>query len=83
MNLDLDRLDEAFAVAREYATKGDMKPMDAIPSLMLMITDADVICGECHECKSWNGMSNRCDCGNRRVYWRWKEDCEVWTPEAY
>ena len=23
----------------------------------------------CENCKGWDGTSNRCDCGNRRVYW--------------
>ncbi len=23
----------------------------------------------CEDCAGWNGVDNRCNCGNRRVYW--------------
>lgn len=35
----------------------------------------------CDDCPGWNGISNRCDCGNRRVYWVWSSG--ILTAEAY
>lgn len=35
----------------------------------------------CSVCWTWYGVSPRCHCGNRRVYWAW--DGERWRPEVY
>jgi hypothetical protein len=32
----------------------------------------------CEDCRGWDGIEYRCDCGNRRVYW----DCEKRTCEC-
>lgn len=34
----------------------------------------------CGDCRGWDGVSNRCDCGNRRVCWA---DEEHSYAEAY
>lgn len=33
------------------------------------------------ECSGWDGISTRCSCGNRRVYWCWNG--KVLEAEAY
>ena len=37
----------------------------------------------CEDCRGWDGKDNRCDCGNRRVYWA----CSDWhtfeEPQVY
>jgi len=32
-------------------------------------------------CSGWDGISSRCSCGNRRVYWVWNSG--YLTAEAY
>lgn len=40
--------------------------------------DGNENCDE--SCRGWDGLSNRCDCGNRRVYWEcMKSDCSCST----
>jgi hypothetical protein len=34
----------------------------------------------CEDCKGWDGLDYRCECGNRRVYWSYIEG--LWMPEA-
>jgi hypothetical protein len=29
----------------------------------------DYLEDDADECEGWDGVSHRCDCGNRRVYW--------------
>ncbi len=38
---------------------------------------------ECEDCKGWDGKSNRCDCGNRRVYWTTLEDTDFRNMQVY
>lgn len=38
-------------------------------------TDAEI------NCSGWDGISRRCSCGNRRVYWVWNSG--HLTAEAY
>jgi hypothetical protein len=33
------------------------------------------------DCDSWDGFSNRCECGNRRMYWANYDD-DVWFPQT-
>jgi hypothetical protein len=33
------------------------------------------------ECDSWDGLSNRCECGNRRLYWSNMDD-DIWYPQT-
>ncbi len=37
----------------------------------------------CEDCKGWDGKSDRCDCGNRRVYWTYRycdfRDMQIYT----
>jgi hypothetical protein len=35
----------------------------------------------CDDCDGWDGVSRRCSCGNRRVYWIW--DKSVLYAEAW
>jgi hypothetical protein len=35
----------------------------------------------CENCKGWDGVSHRCDCGNRRVEWVWEGDFK--NPYVY
>lgn len=35
-----------------------------------------------NECKGWDGLSTRCDCGNRRVYWCLSDDGTYVYAEA-
>ena len=37
----------------------------------------------CEDCPGWDGFSNRCECGNRRVDWVYDEICDRVYPEAY
>ena len=41
-------------------------------------------CGDdyCEDCKGWDGKSNRCDCGNRRVCWA-NLDCNFKNMQIY
>jgi hypothetical protein len=29
---------------------------------------------ECDDCGTWDGVSHRCNCGNRRAYWETSRD---------
>jgi hypothetical protein len=37
----------------------------------------------CEGCRGWDGMSRRCDCGNRRVEWVTFDDDSGVYAEAY
>lgn len=37
----------------------------------------------CDECPGWDGLSRRCECGNRRVYWEYNAANQTWTPTAW
>ena len=37
----------------------------------------------CDDCEGWNGADNRCECGNRRVYWELNDDGESVSAVAY
>ena len=34
-------------------------------------------------CDGWDGVSRRCNCGNRRVDWVWEEFASILYAEAY
>ena len=36
----------------------------------------------CEECPGWDGLSRRCECGNRRVYWEPVQYNEGWHTNA-
>lgn len=34
------------------------------------------------DCKGWDGVESRCDCGNRRVYWTY-DNCDFKDMQIY
>jgi len=36
-----------------------------------------------HDCSGWNGKDRRCECGNRRVDWKFDDDFDGVYGEAY
>jgi len=55
MHRKYNTADEAAAAAEKYAAENG--PIEF---------DGD---SECVDCAGWDGVSRRCDCGNRRVSW--------------
>lgn len=78
----LTRLQEAEKWAAELLAEGKPDAQLALDSIRKRIESYDII-GPCSECDSWDGLSRRCDCGNRRVAWAWDETSKTWTAEAY
>jgi len=37
----------------------------------------------CEECAGWDGLSDRCECGNRRVYWEYDKTTKSLNAVAY
>lgn len=37
----------------------------------------------CEDCKGWDGVSRRCDCGNRRVEWELSDDETYIYPQVW
>lgn len=37
----------------------------------------------CDNCDQWDGISKRCNCGNRRVGWIWTDNDDDIEPEVY
>lgn len=78
-----NRVYEAEDVAFAHAEAGgEPKLLECIPALWDRVTrDGPFACG-CGECGLWDGLSRRCECGNRRVAWRWVPGVG-WGPEEY
>jgi hypothetical protein len=36
--------------------------------------DGETIAVDCDDCGEWDGVSRRCECGNRRCYWETETD---------
>lgn len=71
----MNRLEEAEQLAKTCLTA-----RQKLGELKERIETEEIIVG-CDECRSWNGLSQRCSCNNRRVCWAWNG--EDWVPEIY
>ena len=54
--------EEALAEAKRQAAEGLLIEFDGQNCNDYLDDEAD-------ECDGWDGVDNRCECGNRRVYW--------------
>jgi len=63
MNTDYDTPEQAEAAAKAYAeANGGFDTFDGMNC-------NDYLDDDQPECIGWDGISRRCDCGNRRVSW--------------
>ncbi len=75
-----NRLVEAVRECRLDETVKRQGLRDVIRRLRHENVSISVGCdGDC----CWNGVSRRCSCDNRRMYWNWSETTHWWHPEAY
>jgi hypothetical protein len=78
----------AVEEAREN-NQHDPKAIAALVDIERRVTAMEMFSffgGNCEEitdraCDGWDGISRRCDCGNRRVEWIWEYG--AWHGEAY
>lgn len=72
-----NRLEEAATSFSE-----DRAAMAALHALKERIECTMYFPVDCTECGQWDGLQRRCDCGNRRVSWKW-DGAVAWIPEVY
>lgn len=65
-----DRYQDAVNLAESLAKAGSIRALEDLPRIRAMIDNGEVYwSGNCDEDCGWDGLSHRCNCGNRRVYW--------------
>jgi hypothetical protein len=69
----LTRLEEAERDATAEQQSG-------ITAIRKLIESGELFPVGC-DCNTWDGLSRRCSCGNRRVYWHWEYG--GWSPMTY
>lgn len=65
-----------------YQDIGDDTALKEIISMEELLEQDSVYC-DCVECHRWDGESNRCNCGNRRVCWYWNSQQKLWESEVW
>jgi len=80
----MNRFEEAYLVAERMAQQGDTRANVDLLRIRNLIDTVEVYwSGNCDEPCGWDGESNRCHCGNRRIYWEWQDGMGYFTPMEY
>ena len=71
----MNRYEEACELAESLLRHGNDAAIKDLPRIKELIDKSEIYwSANCDGyCFGWDGLSYRCDCDNRRVYWEWRE----------